>query len=243
MVSKFTKIKLNHRLCFMVLCVIALVGYTQPVINAHLSIHELGIAHSSGFGLTTVFDRPEAPVAQFAMFDELGIGQDDLAELIGDFNFIDMMIDIMYDAIRMARLFAVLYLAPLLLLLTILTLAVIDKFTLARQVLLVLAFALYAIAGPVILAVPEIAIDILTVNLEGLFGSGEILGSLVAMLGITDMIHAILNEALYVELGPGYWITVILLGCMLLAEATTFLKNRAHIPFFRPLVTSTQEQR
>jgi len=48
----------------------------------------------------------------------------------------------------------VLYLASLLLLLTILALTAISKFALARQVLLVLAFALYAISGPVILAVP-----------------------------------------------------------------------------------------
>jgi len=254
----------------MVLCAVALVGYTQPVINAHLSVHELGVEHSYGLGLITIFDRPEAPAVQLTLPDELaefGLGQDDLAELAGDFdflallddlgldrddlaeltgglNFIDMMIDTMYDAIRMARLFAVLYLAPLLLLPAIIVLTAVGKFALAKKVLLVLAFALFAIAGPVILAVPEIAIDILIINMEELFGnlegflgSNEILGLLAALLGLSDIVdmisdrvHVIINEALYVELGPGYWITVILLGCMLLAEAAGLLKNRVMVP-------------
>ena len=274
MVPKFTKIKLSYRLCFMVLCAIALVGYTQPVVNAHLSVHELGVEHSYGLGLITIFDRPEAPAVQLtlpadlglglglgqddlaelaelagdfdflALLDDLGLGQDDLAELTGGLNFVDMMIDTMYDAIRMARLFAVLYLTPLLLLLAILVLTAVGKFALAKRVLLVLAFALFVIAGPVVLAVPEIAIDILANNLEELFGnlevflgSNEILGMLTALLGLSDIIHTIsdrvnmiVNEALHVELGPGYWITVILLGCMLLAEAATLLKIWVTVP-------------
>jgi len=229
----------------------------------------------------TVFNRPEAPTVQFTLPDELGelgigqdelaglasdfdffallddlsFGQDDLAELTVGFNLIDTIIDMMYDAIRMARLVAVLYLAPLLLLLAILVLTAISKFALAKQILLFLAFALYAIAGLVILAVPEIAIDILAINLEELFGnlegvlgSDETLGLFAALLGLSDIIHmisdrvhVIINEAFYVELGSGYWITVILLGCMLLAEMVAFLKNRVRIPFSRLLVTSTQE--
>ena len=283
MTLKFPKIKLNYRLCFMVLCAAALVGYTKPVINAHLSVGALGVEQSYGLGLITIFDRPEAPAIQlalpdelaalgighddlaelagdfdfFAMLEEFGIAQDDLAELTGDFNFTDMMIDMMYDAIRMARLFAVLYLTPLLLLLAILVLTAIGKFAMAKKALLVFAFALFAMAGSVIMAVPEIAIDILAINLEGLvgnleriLGSDETLGFLAALLGISDMVHAIadtilliINEALYVELGTGYWITVILLGCMVLAEAAAFFKNRVHIPLPRLMVTSAQEQR
>jgi len=191
MALKLTKTKLDRRLCFTVLCAVALVGYTQPVINAHLSVRELGVEQSYGLGLVTIFERPEAPAIQltlpdelgelgisqgdleelagdfdfFALLGELGIDRDDLAELTGGLSFIDIMIDMMYDAIRMAALFAVLYLTPLALLLAILVLTIVGKFALAKRVLLVLAFALFAIAGPVILAVTETAVDILAIPL------------------------------------------------------------------------------
>jgi len=235
MTLKFPMTKPRYRFCFVALCAIALVGYALPAVKAHLTIHELDVARSFGVGLTTIIDRPESPVDRFALLDglaELGVGQDDLAELTGDFNLIDAM----RDAIRMARLFAALYLAPLSLLLAIAALTVVDKFALAKRVLIVLAFAMFAAAGPVVLAATETALDILTSNLEGFFAADEILGSLAATLGVSDVIHEIVNEALHVELGPGYRITVILLGLMALAEAAMFLKNR-----FRPAETPNAE--
>ena len=85
--------------------------------------------------------------------------------------------------------------------------------------------------------------------MEEFLGSDGALGFVATLLGLSDIvhmigerIHAIVNEAVYVELGPGYWITAILLGCMILAEAAAFLKNRIHIPLFRSLATSAQEQ-
>jgi len=96
--------------------------------------------------------------------------------------------------------------------------------------------------GPAVqLTLPEIAVDVLAINLgellgslEGFLESNETIGFLVALLGLSDMIsdrnHMIVNEALHVDLGPGYWITVILLGCMLLAETALVLKNRVTIP-------------
>ncbi|MCL2190496.1 MAG: hypothetical protein FWB79_00720 [Treponema sp.] len=256
MLSKFARIKPGYRLCFMVLCAIALVGYTRPAINAHLSVHELGVDHSYGLGLITIFDRPEPPAIQLALPDGLGVGQGDLAELAGDFDVLALLddlgigrddlaeltggfslIDTMYDAVRLAKLFAVLYLAPLALLLAIFVLAAVGKFALAKRVLLALAFVLFVIAGPVILAVPEIAIDTLAIGLEELFGNlGESLGSLAALLGLSqiinvigDRIHVIVNEAIHVDLGSGYWITVVLLGYMLLAETAVVLKTRVTI--------------
>jgi len=205
MLSKLPKITLSkYRIFFIVLCVIGLIGYSQPAINVHVSFFDM--TYSTSFGLTAAFGDTENPL------DMLGLGESDISAIIAE---VDMMEHFGYVRGRIVAA-AVLYLLVIILLLVILGLSLFDKLKPVKAAILALSLALYIIVGSAVLSVPEIIIDILTGAVE------DILGYFAALIDISNLIYA--------ELGTGYWITLLALAGMLVMEAAIFLKGKISIP-------------
>ena len=201
MLSKLPKVKLSkYGLFFITLCVIALIGYTQPAVNVHLSFLEM--TYSSSFGLATAFEESENPL------DMLGMDESDLSEILAE---VDMMEHFEYVRGRIVFT-AVSYVLVLVVLLVIIGFTFWGKFKIAKFAMLAISFALYITVGGIILTVPEIILDILEGAVE------DILGPFAALVDVSGLIYA--------EPGTGYWITVFALAGMLLMEIAMFLKGR-----------------
>jgi len=203
MLSKLKLPKVNpdkYGIIFMTLCVMALIGYTQPAVNVHLSF--LDMTYSSSFGMATVFGESENPL------DMLGMDESDLSEILAE---VDMMEH--FDYVRGRVVFAAIsYVLVLLLLPVILGFTLWGKFKMAKLAMLTISIVLYVTVGTLILTVPEIVLDILTGAVE------DILGSFAALVDVSGLIDA--------EPAAGYWITMLALAGMLLMEIAIFFKGK-----------------
>jgi len=205
MLDKLPKIKFDkYGFLSIALCVLALIGYTQPAVNVHLSF--LDMTYSSSFGMATVFADSEDPL------DMLGLDESELSELLAE---VDMVEHFEYVRGRIILPIA-LYVVVLVLLLVILAFNFWGKFKRAKLAAIAASLALFAIVGSVTFAAQEIVFDILYSALEYFFGD------FAALINISEFI--------YVELGAGYWITMFAIAGMLLVEIAMFLKGRIGVP-------------
>jgi lysylphosphatidylglycerol synthetase-like protein (DUF2156 family) len=207
MTIKFPNISFSkYTLLFAVLCVIALIGYTQAAVDVHLSF--LDMTHTSSFSLVSVFGGSESLLDRLDLPIQFGLDESDLSGMLAEIH----ILDIMEDAVRRVVLSTTLYIAALILLLAVFVLTFLDKFKLAKIVMLSITLVLYIVAGFAILSVQEITFDIISNILEDVFAF------FAQFINLSEIIH--------IELAIGYWITVLALAGMFLLETVFFIWRR-----------------
>jgi succinate-acetate transporter protein len=179
-----------------------LIGFVLPAIN--LNIDFLGNSHSMNFSVSTLFSRPES------RFGGSELSQADLFNLSDNNMFQDMFAEISPKLITSVGA----YFVTLILLIVITVFTFINKFTKSTNIMITLSFVLFAYAGYTILSLMETLYN----------GLESSLGFLALFLNISDLLK--------INLGHGYWITLVAIGSILLIKIFIYIHSR----FFSPRI-------
>ena len=175
------------------LCLITLIGFFLPAIN--ISIDFMGRETSISLSMRSLFERSES------RFGGADLSQADLFNLGGDNMFSDIIADVSGIIVRSVGA----YIITLILLIVILVLTLFNKIPKITMGMSAVSLGLFIYAGNTVLTAKEA----LVVGLE------SSLGFLAMFLNISEMI--------FITLGNGYRMTLIMLVCLLLAKIVFFI--------------------
>jgi hypothetical protein len=178
------------------LCILTIIFYFQPAV--HLNFYILTIERSTSFSLATLFESGDGSF-------RLDLADTDFSTLIPDSDVVGEI------GLRLGVSVAA-YGLVLLIILAVLFFTAVGKLRKCRIFLIIPALGLYITAGRVILTVPPLANRVLHDAID------RMLGFFARFIHIPDIIS--------IELGLGYWLTLITLGVMLVTEGI-FLKGRS----------------
>lgn len=170
------------------LCFMALVGFFLPAINLRMNF--LDNQKSISFSTLSLLDKPES------IFDGANLSQEDMFSISSESMFSDLFMEIRPKLIISIGA----YFIALILLIVIIASMFVGKLKKPINVMLVLSLALLVYAGCTILSVTEALFH----RLE------NSLGFLASFINLSDLVK--------INLGSGYWLTLIMLGCMLLTK-------------------------
>ena len=180
------------------LCVIALIGFILPAVN--INIDFLGNTRSMSLSARSLFDRPDTPLddLESSRFSQL-----DLSDMSSG-----IVAEIRTEVIASVGA----YFIALVLLILLLVLAIIGKFKKTSILISAVSVTLLIYAGYTILTITEPLIDGIETIIE------NALGFLAFLIDVSSILS--------LSLGNGYWLTIIMLGCLFSIKTFLLIKNK-----------------
>jgi hypothetical protein len=178
------------------LCLAALAGFILPAVN--IGIEFLGNSRSISLSIRTLFENSGS------RFGGSDLSQADLFNLSDSNMFENLLADVRTVLITSVGA----YFMTLILLIIILIFIFTGKFNKAIVIMSGVSVALLAYAGSTILSVTEILLSTLESSL----------GFLAMFINLSDLLK--------INLGIGYWLTMITLGCLLVLKIADFFYGK-----------------